>query len=70
MSPARFVGCLIPRWTPINLASALQRELSWIEAMEASNEPITDERQTRLEALAEIAQLPPVRSFRGRRWEA
>lgn len=72
MSPARFVECLILiRWTPINLASALQCELSWIEAMEAGNEPIPDELETWLEALADVhTQLPPLRSFRGRRSEA
>jgi hypothetical protein len=72
MSPARFVECLILiRWTPINLASALQCELSWIEAMEVGNEPIPDELETWLEALAEAhAKLPPLRSFRGRRSEA
>lgn len=72
MSPARFVECLILiRWTPINLASALQCELSWIEAMEAGNELIPDELETWLEALADVhAQLPPLRSFRGRRSEA
>lgn len=44
MSPARFVECLILMcWTPINLASALQCERSWIEAMEAGAEPILDE---------------------------
>jgi hypothetical protein len=69
MSPARFVECLILiRWTPINLASALQCELSWIEAMEAGYEPIPDELETWIEALAGVhARLPPLRSFRGRR---
>ena len=72
MSPARFVECLILiRWTPINLASALQCELSWIEAMEAGNEQIPVELETWLEALADVnEQLPPLRSFRGRRSEA
>lgn len=71
MSPARFVECLILiRWTPINLASALQCELSWIEAMEAGNEAIPDELAAWLEALAAVhVQLPPLRSFRGRRSE-
>ena len=39
MSPDRFNQCLrVIRWTPINIASALQCELSWIEALEAGNE--------------------------------
>jgi hypothetical protein len=41
MSPERFIQCLrVIRWTPINIASALQCELSWIEAMEAGNEDV------------------------------
>lgn len=38
MTPARFTECLLHiRWTPINLASALQCDLSWVEALEAGN---------------------------------
>lgn len=72
MSPARFIECLILiRWTPINLASALQCELSRIEAMEAGNEPIPAELETWLEALAYIhTQMPPLRTLRGRQSEA
>ncbi|MBB4509615.1 hypothetical protein GGE48_005631 [Rhizobium leguminosarum] len=41
MTSERFSECLLHiRWTPINIASALQCELSWIESMEAGNEEI------------------------------
>src|ERR1700709_612557 len=36
MTPARFNECLL-RWTAINLASALQSDLSWVEALEAGD---------------------------------
>ncbi len=43
MSPERFNECLrVIRWTPINIASALQCELSWIEALEAGNDTVPD----------------------------
>jgi hypothetical protein len=69
MSPTRFIECLILlRWTPINLASALQCDLSWIEGMEVGNETIPLELEEWLEALAAVhAVHPPLQKFRGRR---
>lgn len=69
MTPARFTECLLRiRWTPINIASALQCELSWIEAMEAGNEEIPTGLAEWLEALAKVhEELPPPTTFRGRR---
>ena len=67
MSPARFVEChILIRWTPINLASALQCELSWIEAMEAGNKPIPDGLEAWLEALADVHTHLPAASKRSR----
>ncbi|WP_337268772.1 hypothetical protein [Oryzifoliimicrobium ureilyticus] len=69
MTSERFTQCLIRiRWTPINLASALQCELSWIEAMEAGNEEVPDDLAEWLEQLAAVHEkLPPPLTFRGRR---
>ncbi|MGJ7038353.1 hypothetical protein J2Y63_001608 [Shinella sp. BE166] len=69
MTPARFIECLIViRWTPINLASALQCDLSWVEAMEVGNEEIPDGLAVWLENLARVhTDQPPPKSFRGKR---
>jgi len=69
MTPARFSECLLHiRWTPINIASALQCELSWIEAMEAGNEEIPAGLAAWLETLAQVhEELPPPTTYRGKR---
>jgi hypothetical protein len=68
MTAARFGECLLLiRWTPINLASALQCDLSWIEALEADKAAVPTELATWMETLArchESAGVPT--SFRGR----
>jgi hypothetical protein len=54
MSPDRFNECLLHiRWTPINLASALQWDLSWIEALETGNAEVPAGLATWLETLAQ-----------------
>jgi len=69
MSPERFNQCLrVIRWTPINIASALQCELSWIEALEAGNEIVPEGLATWLETLAQAHEtLPPPAVYRGKR---
>ncbi|QRM56408.1 hypothetical protein [Sinorhizobium sp. BG8] len=69
MTPARFTECLLHiRWTPINLASALQCQLSWVEALEAGNEEIPAGLAAWLEELAQAHEaLPPPTSYRGKR---
>lgn len=69
MSPERFNQCLrVIRWTPINIASALQCELSWIEALEAGNEIVPEGLATWLETLAQAHEaLPPPAAYRGKR---
>ncbi|WP_411036020.1 hypothetical protein [Shinella sp. BYT-45] len=69
MTPARFSECLLLiRWTPINMASALQCELSWIEALETGNEEVPAGLAAWLETLAKIhAELPPPTTYRGKR---
>jgi hypothetical protein len=69
MSPERFIQCLrVIRWTPINIASAFQCELSWIEAMEAGNEDVPAELAEWLETLAQAHEaLPPPLTYRGKR---
>jgi hypothetical protein len=69
MSPERFNQCLrVIRWTPINIASALQCELSWIEALEAGNEEVPAGLATWLETLAQAHEaLPPPSTYRGKR---
>ncbi len=71
MTPARFTECLLHiRWTPINLASALQCQLSWVEALEAGNEEIPAGLAAWLEALAQAHEaLPPPITYRGKRSE-
>lgn len=41
------------RWTPINLASALQCDLSWVEALEAGNAKVPEGLAEWLETLAQ-----------------
>jgi hypothetical protein len=69
MTPARFIECLILiRWTPINLASALQCDLSWVEAMEVGNDEIPDGLALWLETLAQAhIDQPPPKTYRGKR---
>jgi hypothetical protein len=69
MSPERFNQCLrVIRWTPINIASALQCELSWIEALEVGNEEVPAGLATWLETLAQAHEaLPPPSTYRGKR---
>jgi|GEM_PF-1513787 len=60
MTPVRFSECLLHiRWTPINIASALQCELSWIEAMEAGNEEVPAGLAAWLETLAQKIRQSP-----------
>nr|NTA43405.1 hypothetical protein [Agrobacterium tumefaciens] len=63
-----FNECLrVIRWTPINIASALQCELSWIEALEAGNDTVPDGLAW-LETLAQAHEaLPPPSTYRGKR---
>ncbi|KQV28133.1 hypothetical protein ASC97_07235 [Rhizobium sp. Root1203] len=67
MTTDRFNECLrVIRWTPINIASALQCELSWIEALEAGNEEIPSGLAVWLETLAKVHEgLPPPTTYRG-----
>ncbi|NLS08399.1 hypothetical protein HGP14_35110 [Rhizobium sp. P32RR-XVIII] len=69
MTPERFSECLLHiRWTPINIASALQCELSWIEALEAGNEEIPTGLAVWLETLAQAHEaLPPPTTYCGKR---
>ena len=69
MSPDRFNQCLrVIRWTPINIASALQCELSWIEALEIGNEAVPADLAEWLETLAQTHEaLPPPITYRGKR---
>jgi hypothetical protein len=69
MNTDRFNECLrVVRWTPINIASALQCELSWIEALEAGNEEVPTGLAAWLETLAKIHEgLPPPKTYRGKR---
>lgn len=68
MTPARFSECLLHiRWTPINIASARQCELSWIEAMEAGNEEVPAGLAAWLETLAQAHEaLPPPTTYHAR----
>ncbi|TCL70518.1 hypothetical protein [Rhizobium sp. BK251] len=53
MTPARFSECLLRlRWTPINLASALQCDLALVEAWESGEEEIPAKLAAWLETLA------------------
>ena len=69
MSPDRFRECLrVIRWTPINIASLLECDLSWIEALEAGTEEVPVGLAAWLEVLAQSHEaLPPPRTYRGRR---
>jgi len=72
MTPDRFNECLrVIRWTPINIASALQCDLSWIEALESGMEEVPTGLAAWLEVLA-IAHgaAPPPLTYRGRRAQA
>ncbi|EJL54387.1 MULTISPECIES: hypothetical protein [unclassified Rhizobium] len=68
MTNERFSECLLHiRWTPINIASALQCELSWIEALEAGNEEVPAELAAWLETLAKAHEaLPAPEAYRGK----
>lgn len=68
MTPARFTECLLLiRWTPINLASALQCQLSWVEALEAGNEEIPAGLAAWLETLAQAHEAsPPPTTYYGK----
>jgi hypothetical protein len=68
MTSTRFAECLLHiRWTPINLASALQCDLSWVEALEAGAIEIPVELATWMETLAQCHEAAGVpTSFRGR----
>ncbi|WP_082471941.1 hypothetical protein [Rhizobium sp. Leaf321] len=72
MTPDRFNECLrVIRWTPINIASALQCELSWIEALETGNEEVPTELGAWLEVLAQTHEaLPPPSTYRRKRAKA
>ncbi|PZM11213.1 hypothetical protein [Rhizobium tubonense] len=68
MTPARFSECLLHiRWTPINLASALQCDLSWVEALEVGAVAVPDGLAAWLETLAQCheANSTPT-AYRGR----
>lgn len=69
MTPDRFNECLrVIRWTPINLASALQCDLSWVEALETGNEEVPVGLAAWLEVLAQSHEaLPPPKTYRGKR---
>ncbi|RDJ12401.1 hypothetical protein [Rhizobium grahamii] len=69
MTPERFSECLLHiRWTPINIASALQCELSWIESLEAGNEEVPTGLAVWLETLAAAHESsPPPAIYRGKR---
>ncbi len=62
MTPERFTECLASlRWTTIDLTSALQCQLSWIEAMESGDAEIPDDLASWLERLSachEAAGIP------------
>jgi len=68
MTPERFTECLLHiRWTPINLASALQCDLSWVEAMEVGNAKVPDGLAEWLETLAQCQEAAGVpTTYRGR----
>jgi len=69
MTPDRFNQCLrVIRWTPIDLASALQCELSWIEALETGEEEVPAGLGAWLEVLAVSHEaLPPPKTYQGKR---
>jgi hypothetical protein len=69
VTPERFNQCLrVIRWTPINIASALQCELSWIEALEAGNEEVPTGLAAWLEVLAQVHEAaPPPKTYRSKR---
>ncbi len=53
MTPNRFSECLLHiRWTPINLASALQCDLALVEAWESGEEEVPAQLAAWLETLA------------------
>ncbi len=67
MTPARFNECLLHiRWTPINLASALQCDLSFVEALEVGAVEVPEALGEWLEALARCHEANPTPAmFRG-----
>ncbi|AUX79852.1 MULTISPECIES: hypothetical protein [Sinorhizobium] len=55
MTPKRFAECLASlRWTTIDLTSALQCQLAWIEAMESGQAEIPEDLACWLESLAKF----------------
>jgi hypothetical protein len=68
MTPTRFSECLLHiRWTPINLASALQCDLSWVEALEAGAIEVPEGLALWLERLAQCHETTATPTeFRGR----
>ncbi|MBO0141471.1 hypothetical protein JZX87_09880 [Agrobacterium sp. Ap1] len=69
MTTDRFNECLrVIRWTPINLASALQCDLSWVEALETGEIAVPVGLAAWLEVLAQSHEaLPPPKTYRGKR---
>ncbi|WP_132960723.1 hypothetical protein [Rhizobium sp. BK251] len=67
MTPARFTECLLHiRWTPINLASALQCDLALVEAWESGEDEVPAELGAWLEILAKAHEAVEVPStYRG-----
>jgi hypothetical protein len=67
MTKERFSECLLHiRWTPINLASALQCDLSWVEALEAGNIEVPAGLAAWLETLAQCHEAAGVpTTYRG-----
>ncbi|CAN7611957.1 hypothetical protein [Neorhizobium sp. LjRoot104] len=69
MNPDRFNECLRHiRWTPINLASALQCDLSWVGSLETGNHEVPAGLAGWLETLAQAHEaLPPPTTYRRQR---
>lgn len=71
MTPNRFNECLRAiRWTPINFASALQCDLSWVEALETGEAEVPAGLAAWLEVLAQVHEAaPPPKTYRGKKAE-
>ncbi|WOS61708.1 hypothetical protein [Sinorhizobium fredii] len=67
MTPERFAECLVSlRWTTIELTSALQCQLSWVEAMESGHAEIPENLALWLDRLAQCHETAAVpTSYRG-----